>query len=93
MSIVVVDTSRLKYALPSWIGSLTFMPVPTTLCPMKTAVYLTKAEAIREARLNQPRVTSEQALAQRELLRRASEEFFEDARRATSSRGHAKTPA
>jgi hypothetical protein len=46
-----------------------------------------------QARLNQPRVTSEQARTQRERMRRASEKFSADAKCATSSRGLAKTPA
>jgi hypothetical protein len=45
-----------------------------------------QTDEMRRARLNQPRVTSEQAHAQRELalLRRASERFSEDAKRETS---------
>ena len=54
---------------------------------MKPAVYLTKPEEMRKARLNQQRVTSDQSRAQRELLRRASAKFSEDARRETSWRG------
>jgi len=46
------------------------------LSSMKPAVYLTKPEEMRKARLNQPRVTSEQARAQRECLRRASEKML-----------------
>ena len=60
---------------------------------MKPAVYLTDPEAMRKARLNQPRVTSEQFRAQLEQFRRASEKFSADAKRATSSRGPAKTTA
>jgi hypothetical protein len=60
---------------------------------MKPAVYLTDPEAMRRVRLNQPRVTSAQARAQRELLRHASEKFSEDAKRAISSRGPAKATA
>ena len=56
---------------------------------MKPAVYLTDPEQMREARLNQPRVSSEQARRQREVLRRASEKFSEDARNETSWRGRA----
>ena len=44
-------------------------------------------------RLNQPRVSSEQARAQRELLRRASEKFSEAARKEISSRGRASKVA
>jgi hypothetical protein len=60
---------------------------------MKPAVYLTKPEEMRKARLNQPLATSEQARSQRELLRRASEKFSEDAKRETFSRGRTKTTA
>ena len=60
---------------------------------MKPAVYLTKPEEMRKARLNQPRVTSEQARAQRECLRRASEKFSADTKSATSLRGRTKTTA
>ncbi len=60
---------------------------------MKRPVYLTDPEAMRKARLQQPRVTSDQARAQREQLRRESEKFSEDAKSATFSRGREKTPA
>ena len=60
---------------------------------MKPAVYVTDPEAMRKARLNQPRVTSEQARAQRELLRRASEKFSADAKSETCSPGRVKTAA
>jgi hypothetical protein len=60
---------------------------------MKPAIYLTDPDAMRKARLNQPRVTSEEARAQLEEFRRASEKFFEDAKRGISSRGREKTPA
>ena len=56
---------------------------------MKLAIYLTDPEEMRKVRLNQPRVTSEQARRQRKLLQRASEKFSEDARKETSSRGRA----
>ena len=52
---------------------------------MKPAVYLTNPEAMRKARLNQPRVTSEQFRGQLEQFRRASEKFSEAAKRATTS--------
>ena len=58
---------------------------------MKTAVYLTKPEEMRKARLNQPRVSSEQFRAQVALFKRASEKFSQDAKAATSSRGREKT--
>ena len=58
---------------------------------MKRAVYLTDPEAMRKARLQQPRVTSEQLRAQLERFRRASETCSEDAKSATSSRGREKT--
>jgi hypothetical protein len=79
--------------LPRRIAPLTFWAGPMTLCPMKPAVYLTKPEEMRKARLNQPRATSEQARAQRELLQSASEKFSEDAKRETFSRGRTKTTA
>lgn len=60
---------------------------------MKATVYLTNPEEMRKARLNQPRVSSAQARAQRDRLRRASEQFSPVARRATSSRGLAKVAA
>ena len=57
---------------------------------MKPPIFLTDPEEMRKVRLNQPRMSSEQARAQRERLRRASEKFSEDARNATSSRGRVK---
>jgi hypothetical protein len=58
---------------------------------MKPAIYLTDPKEMRKARLNQRRVTSEQARAQREHLRRAAEKFSADARKETSLPGRAKT--
>ena len=58
-----------------------------SLSPMKAAIYVTDRAEMRKARLSQPRVTSEQARRQRELLQRATEKFSEDARKETSSRG------
>ena len=60
---------------------------------MKPPVYLTDPEAMRKARLNQPRVTSEQARAQREALRRASEKFFADAKAEIFSPGRKRVVA
>lgn len=60
------------------------------LCLMKPAIYLTDPAEMRKVRLNQPRVSSEQARRQRELLRRASERFSEAARNETSSPGRAR---
>jgi hypothetical protein len=54
---------------------------------MRPAIYLTDPAEMRKARLNQPRVSLEQARSQRELLRRASEKFSEAARKEISSRG------
>jgi hypothetical protein len=51
---------------------------------MKPAIYLTDPAEMRKARLNQPRVSSEQARRQRERLRRATEKFSEDARKEIS---------
>lgn len=62
------------------------------LCLMNRAVFLTDAEAMRKARLQQPRVTAEQLQAQLDRFRRASEKSCEDAKSATSSRGYEKTP-
>jgi len=60
---------------------------------MKAPVYLTDPKEMLRVRLNQPRVTSEQARAQRERLKRAGEKFSEDARNATSSLGRVKATA
>ena len=57
---------------------------------MKASIYLTDPAEMRKARLNQPRVTSDQLRAQREDLLRASEKFSEAARKGTSSRGRVK---
>lgn len=62
-----------------------------SLWKVKTPVYLTNPEEMKKARLSQPRVSSEEARAQREVLRRASERFSEGAKHATSSRGRVKT--
>ena len=58
---------------------------------MKPAVFLTDPEAMRKARLNQPRVTSEQLRAQFEAFRRASARPSKAAKYATSSLGRVKT--
>jgi len=60
---------------------------------MKVAVYLTDPGEMRKAGLNQPRVSSEQARRQWELLQRASERFSEDARKEISSRGRVRKAA
>ncbi|PAW91518.1 MAG: hypothetical protein B9S33_00590 [Pedosphaera sp. Tous-C6FEB] len=60
---------------------------------MKPAIYLTDPKEMLRVRLNQRRVTSEEARAQRERLKRASEKFFADAKNATSSRGREKVAA
>ena len=70
---------------------LTSSPIEAILCQMKPSVYLTDPEEMRKARLNQPRVSSEQLRVQREAFQRASEKFSEDARKETFSRGRAKT--
>jgi hypothetical protein len=57
---------------------------------MKAAVYLTKPEEMRKARLNQPRVTSEEARRQCLQLRHATERFSAAARSETSARGLSK---
>ena len=60
---------------------------------MKPPVYLSKPEEMRKVRLSQLRVTSEQARAQRECLRRASEKCSAEGKAGTSSPGRAKTTA
>ena len=60
---------------------LTISMFDAILCPMKAAIYLTNPAEVRKARLNQPRVSSEQARHQRERLQRASEKFSDDARK------------
>jgi hypothetical protein len=72
-------------------AQLTFSSIASILCQMKPAVYLSDPEEMRKVRLNQPRVTPDQARRQRALLQRASEKFSEEARKQTSSRGGAKT--
>ena len=66
---------------------LTFSMFNAILCPMKAAIYLTDPAEMRKVRLNQPRVSSEQARRQRERLQRASEKFSDAARKEISSRG------
>ncbi len=60
---------------------------------MKPTLYLTDPEAMRKARSNQPRVSSEQARAQRARLQRATEPCSAAAKLVTSSRGLAKAAA
>ena len=60
---------------------------------MAKAVYPTKPGELLKARLNQPRVSSEELLRQMEEHKRASEEFFKAARNATSKSGRAKVVA
>ncbi len=72
---------------------LTFRTLHAILCQMKPAVYLTDPAQMRKARLNQPRVSLEQARRQRELLQRASEKFSQDAKRGTFSRGRVSKAA
>jgi hypothetical protein len=50
---------------------------------MKPAVYLTDPAEMRKVRLNQPRVSSDEARAQREVLQRASEKFSADLEKKT----------
>ena len=69
---------------------MTSCVVGMIICPMKPAVCLTDPEAMRKARLNQPRVTSEQLRAQFEALRRESGRLSKAAKSVTSSPGHAK---
>jgi len=57
------------------------------------AIYLTDPEEMRKARLNQPRMSREEARLQREAIKAACEAFSGEARRETSSRGHAKAVA
>jgi hypothetical protein len=60
---------------------------------MKPAIYLTDPKEMLKVRLNQPRATSEQARAQRERLRRATEKFSAAAKSGISSRGPVKAAA
>ena len=60
---------------------------------MKPAIYLTDPKEIRRVRSTQPHVTSAQARAQRERLRRAIEQFSPADKPATSSRGLTKAAA
>jgi hypothetical protein len=75
-----------------WLSErLTLSIISTTLCPMKASVYLTKPAEMRKARLNQPRVNSEQLRFQRESFQRALDKASEDARKETFSRGPVRT--
>jgi hypothetical protein len=56
----------------------------------KPAIILTSPEELRQARLNQPRVSSERLRQNEEQHRRASEAFAKAARNATSKAGHEK---
>jgi hypothetical protein len=56
----------------------------------KPAIILTSPEELRQARLNQPRVSLEYLRKQRERHRLASEAFAKAARSATSKAGRAK---
>ena len=60
---------------------------------MKPVVFLTDPEAMRKARLHQPRVTSEQLRAQFEVFRRATAKPSKVARRETCSLGHERAGA
>ncbi len=60
---------------------------------MKPAICLTDPQAMRKARLSQPRATLRQLLRQEEELRCAAEKFSASARNATSSHGPKKTVA
>ena len=60
---------------------------------MKSPIYLTDPKEMLKVRLNQPRVSSEQARVQRERLKRATEKFSAAARNATSSLGRVKAAA
>ncbi len=60
---------------------------------MKSPIYLTDPKEMLKVRLNQPRVSSEQARAQRERLKRATEKFSADARTETCSLGRVKAAA
>ncbi len=58
---------------------------------MKASVYLAKPAEMRKARLNQPRVNSEQLRIQRENFQRAIDKASEHARNETFSFGRVKT--
>ena len=78
-------------SLHGQVSRLTSLVSRAILCLMKPAIYLTDPAEMRKARLNQPRVSSEQLRLQREAFQRASEKFSEVARKETSSRGRVKT--
>lgn len=56
----------------------------------KPAIILTSPEELRQARLNQPRVSLEYLRKQRERHRRASEAFAKAAKNATWKLGREK---
>ena len=60
---------------------------------MKPPIYLTDPKEMLKVRLNQPRFSSEQARAQRERLKHATEKFSAAAKSATSSLGRVKVAA
>ena len=60
---------------------------------MKPAVYLTNPDEMRKARLNQPRVSSEQLRAQLEAFRQVSAKPAAEGKTVTSSRGRVKAAA
>ena len=56
----------------------------------KPAIILTSPEELRQARLNQPRVSLERLRQNEEQHRRASEAFAKAAKNATSKSGRTK---
>ena len=60
---------------------------------MKPIVYLTDSEAMRKARLNQPRVSSEEFRAQLEAFWRVRAQPSTDAKAETALCGRAKVTA
>ena len=60
---------------------------------MKPDIYLTDPKEMRKVRLNQPRATLQQLLAQEERLRLAAEKFSAAARKETSLSGRKKIAA
>ena len=57
---------------------------------VKPAIILTSPEELRQARLNQPRVSLARLRLNEEQHRHASEAFAKAGRNATSKAGHAK---
>ena len=64
-------------------------PTPET----PKTVYLSDPEEMRRRRLNQRPMSCEEFLAQQKRIKAAAEQFFDDAKKETSSRGHGSVTA